>query len=327
MTKLMTGSELSELLSQTITPDQPVQLAVDFWGAGSMRGLDLEGHTTARLICNLTSGGTNPHEVCALIKSGVNVRMHNRLHAKIGIIGDRFSFVGSSNMSANGLGFEGVETAGWEEANTVFEEAEQQVSKRFEELWGQAKSIEQSDLKLAEKNWRSRRVLVTGQPDTSKTASTSLWDSIDQESEKLRALPCYVAYYYEMDDEEKSIFKSAMKDIEIEFGKNCSAFQDWSKLPEGYLIGVCRSRHRERIINVLDYSRRPPNAPIYQPSDGNFLVVEKLSSLPGFKKLSGGDLKKFKVLVLDYVDTKKKPMKSRIIPMQDLQQFHLNRSV
>ena len=127
MPKLITGSELSELLANTVASDQRVQMAVAFWGAGAMQGLKLENHPNAQLICNLTSGGTNPHEIRKLMKAGISVRMHNRLHAKVGIVGDQFSFVGSSNMSANGLGFEGSETAFWEEANIVFDGIESNV--------------------------------------------------------------------------------------------------------------------------------------------------------------------------------------------------------
>ncbi|WP_341223955.1 hypothetical protein [Loktanella salsilacus] len=250
------------------------------------------------------------------------VRMHNRLHAKVGIIGDNFSFVGSSNMSTNGLGFEGGHAAKWEEANVVFEGIEASVQDRFNELWGQSSEISSDDLKLAEKNWRIRRVLATEQAAQKSGPKKSLWDAIVGQSDDLRSLPCYVAYYYEMTEKEKATFNEAVKSIKVEFGKNRSAYQDWPELPEAYLIGACRSRRSENTIKDIEYSRRPPNAPVYEGHGSEFLVVESLKSLPLFSKLSGNDLMQFKSLILRYVAGKKKPKKSRVISIQDLVDFY-----
>ncbi len=93
---LLTGPELSERLKTEIRNKKKPKLAVAFWGQGA--GEKLEIPKGAKIVCNLTSGGTNPNEIRALIKQGVNVKQHNSLHAKIGYVGGDFSFVGSSNV-------------------------------------------------------------------------------------------------------------------------------------------------------------------------------------------------------------------------------------
>ncbi|MCX5902648.1 MAG: phospholipase D family protein, partial [Proteobacteria bacterium] len=70
------------------------------------------------IICNLTTGGTNPSEIeklgNKLKKTGGLVKMKNDLHAKVywtenGVI------IGSANASSNGLALEGDEILGWKE--------------------------------------------------------------------------------------------------------------------------------------------------------------------------------------------------------------------
>lgn len=98
-------------------------LAVAFWGSGATTALGLdvaEPHERRiSIICNLAMGGTNPHEIEKLRKlSGVEVRQCDTLHAKIYKFSDA-AMVGSSNVSANGLSFEGPLVKSWHEANLV----------------------------------------------------------------------------------------------------------------------------------------------------------------------------------------------------------------
>ncbi len=325
MTKLLNGSEFNNLLATKIKPDCSVRMAVAFWGVGAMKNLNLEGNRNAQLICNLSTGGTNPYEIQDMIASGLNVRMLNSLHAKIGIIGSDFSFVGSSNMSANGLGFEGKELAGWEEANSITEGIDPSIQARFEELWNQSEEITRSDLKTAKQNWGQRRVFAISQSTKEQKETKSLWEAIENQSNSLRSIPCHVAYYYEMKDKDTEFFSEAQAEIKGEFGERCNVYQDWDALPEGYIIGVCRSRKRKGTLKDIDFSLRLPNTPIYKYDGVGFLVLAKEKAIPEYMALSGNDLKQFKALILAYVGTKRKPKKSRAIPIQKLMEFARNR--
>lgn len=104
-----------------------LRIAVAFWGLqsnavlnavlGSMDAADCE------FVCNLESGATNPDAIEALRTRGIRVRSNPRLHAKV-IIAAPLCILGSANLSANGLGFEGLAgdesfPAFWEEAGLL----------------------------------------------------------------------------------------------------------------------------------------------------------------------------------------------------------------
>ena len=319
--RIAAGPELIKSLKTAMSPDAEICLAVAFWGAGAADLLGLTQGRKARVVCNLSMGGTNPSEIRKLLKRGVNVLQHSTLHAKIGIVGTGLSFVGSSNMSANGLGIEAAELTGWEEANVLFDHVDQELRMRFETLWEQAQRITKADLLAAEERWRARRTLCLQDQKMPASDRISLWTAITTNSDRLRSSPCSIAYYYEMDDDDKAEFNAAEAEIKIEFGKGRTAFMDWSDLPEGYIIGACRSRSRVSLIKDVEISRRPPNAPTYTNGRTPFQVVEQMKELPGFTAIKGSDLRNFKALLLSYIK-ERKPKKSRVIPMRKLMDFH-----
>lgn len=325
MTKLLNGAELNKLLEKTITSDCSVRMAVAFWGTGAKKQLNLSGNLNAKLICNLTTGGTNPHEIESMIESSLDVKMHNKLHAKIGLIGDDFSFVGSSNMSANGLGFEGGELDGWEEANVVFEGTNTDISSRFDELWKQSKKIKKEHLKKAKEAWNQRRAMTIEQQPEEDAGIKSLWDTITNRPEDLNATPLHIAYYYELDDAGIKEIEEAQEEVKKEYGKQSHVFLEWPKLPVGYIISVCRSNKRTRGLKDVEYFGRSLGAPFFTVKKQKYLVVENKKSIPGFAPLKNGDLTKFKELILAFIDTKDDPQKSREISIQELMRFQGNR--
>lgn len=318
---IVNGPNLIKRLSAEISTDSDIRLAVAFWGAGAAKALGLAKGRKARVICNLMSGGTNPSEIKTLQSLGIDVRKHPTLHAKIGLIGDALSFVGSSNMSTNGLGFEGDEQSGWEEANVMFDHADSAVSARFETLWGEATPITPVDIKAAIERWRPRRTFAMLNKTQTVKDEISLWKAIVENNDRLRAAPCVVGYYYEMNDDDKATFNAAETEIRNEYGDGNSAYMDWNELPEGYIIGSCRSRRRDDTIKDVEVSCHPPNSVIYETGGTPFLVVKKETRLPGFAPLKGGDLKSYKELLVKYIGSKKRK-KSRIIPIVDLMDFY-----
>lgn len=105
MPNFVNGHELSLQLAVALKNAKTVRLAVAFWGRGAADKLGLQDNSVVRtqVVCNLVSGGTNPNEIRTLLSRGVDVKQLDDLHAKLGVIDD-LSFLGSSNMSTNGLG-------------------------------------------------------------------------------------------------------------------------------------------------------------------------------------------------------------------------------
>lgn len=313
--RIATGPELTEALAAAIATENKIDLAVAFWGAGAADRLGLAPGRPARIICNLAMGATNPAEVRLLQEFGAEVRQHDTLHAKIGIIGEHLSFAGSSNMSTNGLGAEGE---GWEEANVIWDCVDPGVQMRFEALWGAARGLTDKDLAIAEEQWRARRALYANDPAAPKPKRTSMWTAITSNSAKLRGFPVVVAYYEEMTDAEKALSDSAEEDIERMYGKGLDVFLEWDKLPHCYIIAAERPRGGIDNVELTGISFRWPGAPTYKRDKKPFQITKSVSQLPGFAAPRGNDLSEFKALIRSYVRTKKKPHKSRIIPIADL---------
>lgn len=124
---------------------------------------DLPTDTEVHVICNLTSGGTNPQTIRALqaLGSRVSVRQLNNLHAKV-VCGDEVAVIGSANCSSNGLALQGQQCAGWREAGVVTKAAEVLADVRpwLDNLWQAAQDINETDLAIAKENWDRRRALA-----------------------------------------------------------------------------------------------------------------------------------------------------------------------
>ena len=152
--KFLDGEDLDAAIRRVLSCAGP-RCAVAFWGRGASC-LIAEGGR-ARLICNLGSGGTNPHEIEALLGAGHHVRQNDLLHAKV-YIGNGQAVVASANLSANGLGLEAGEIAHWLEAGMVSDDIGS-VVEWFEALWQNAgtRTIKQADLQRAKCLWKQRR--------------------------------------------------------------------------------------------------------------------------------------------------------------------------
>ena len=142
-----------------------VSLAVAFWGNGAQDLIDKSWTgKSLRILCNLGSGGTNPKVIRDLInlkstRQGLEVLTLDDLHAKVGVAESK-AIVGSANLSVNGLGFEAVECAGWQEAGTLVGDPTQifEIQEWFEALWARGEKITDVRLAEAEAAWlRNRR--------------------------------------------------------------------------------------------------------------------------------------------------------------------------
>jgi hypothetical protein len=126
-------------------------------------GLDTESLVSkdVLIVCDLMSGACNPHEIKSLQKAlgEERVRTRDGLHAKVWLT-DKGAIVGSSNVSANGLGFEGDELKSSIEANVFIDDAETlaEIGDWFEtDVMDGARKITRADLEEARRRWKIHR--------------------------------------------------------------------------------------------------------------------------------------------------------------------------
>jgi hypothetical protein len=143
----LAGAELSKAIGQ-ILGENGCRCAVAFWGTGARELLSPENHA-ARLVCNLKSGGTNPHEIERFPRN--IVKQHETLHAKV-YIGQSRAIVCSANVSANGLGREGGEQAHWSEAGILTDDTAA-IAEWFDAIWKASRDISPEDIKNAKALW------------------------------------------------------------------------------------------------------------------------------------------------------------------------------
>lgn len=158
--------QYKDCLAEIVAEEGSLDMAIAFWGAGADRLISASPKTDIRIICNLASGGTNPAVIASLLEmsaasaSRVKVCQCDNLHAKV-VIGSDRAFIGSANLSANGLGLEGRESAFWLEAaiHTTNEAEVAGACLWFNELWGSrsVRTISVQDLEHAKVAWEKSR--------------------------------------------------------------------------------------------------------------------------------------------------------------------------
>lgn len=167
---------------------QPVRLAVAFWGAGA----DFNIRGECRIICDLGSGLCNPAVIKALLaRDNVVVLQLPGLHAKV-VVSSTGAVVSSANMSTNGLGAEGADSSGTIEAGYFVPAGSpdhEQIADWFEEQWTKATLISPEDLTVAALRWASRKPepSALASPYVPDVTSISLIDSSTLLEPKLSA--------------------------------------------------------------------------------------------------------------------------------------------
>ncbi len=156
--RFLAGEQLHEAVRRVLQGSD-ARCAVAFWGNGAeSTGLFVDANT-AKIVCNLSMGGTNPGVIRTLKKRGADVRQLDVLHAKV-YIGRSAAVVASANASSNGLALEGLEQTHWSEAGVEIElNNAADVISWFDHTWSQSREITEQDLRRAEILWRARRRL------------------------------------------------------------------------------------------------------------------------------------------------------------------------
>ncbi len=207
----------TQKITKLIQSDSEKLLAVAFIGSGFSSIIN----GNVRIICNLTSGATNPFEVKKILKKkNVEIRNNSKLHAKVYIETDNL-IVGSANLSTNGVALE-EESASWIEASIQTTEKEniRDATIWFNTLWSESDHITQRMLDDAMETFKERRNI---RPTNNKSI----------QSLKDRDIYC-VIYKDELSDEAEEIADNILGDYWYENGYGI--YEDWHTLPKGTLI-------------------------------------------------------------------------------------------
>jgi len=216
-----------ELVSWVRDCQEPMDIAVAFWGKGAVKqlGLDKPGRKV-RILLELDSGGSNPYEVRELLaRHPKKVRSVPRLHAKC-LISPKAVVIGSANASANGLGEEGFEASHWHELGCQSNDSSlvARAKEWFEGLWANSRSINDVDLDRAEERWRSRQ---KARPPMTPNGATVL-EQARLHPEAFANRGIYVCVTLE-DLSEKA--KAKVKEMEKREDKDLFVFEAWPQMP------------------------------------------------------------------------------------------------
>lgn len=180
------GSAIREVVG-----GEHVRCAVAFWGDGACHSLfrGKRRARSARIICDLTMGGTNPAELEVLgAPTNKQLKHIKGLHAKL-YLSDRGLVIASANASNRGIGF--VESAALIECGVshgpttaVFKDA----AGWFEQLWERSHQVDPAVLDDAKRAWVRRPRHGTELDDDLPSSSTSLLVRIASDPEAYRGV-------------------------------------------------------------------------------------------------------------------------------------------
>ena len=220
--------EVTDLLSS----EQDKILAVAFIGNGLSKVIRGKN----KIICNLTSGATNPSEIRTLMKSeNIKIRNNSNLHAKVYFTQNKL-IVGSSNISTNGIALE-KDCANWIEASIITSEKSSLKSSNIwlSELWNTSEEITPKMLNKAEALFKKRR-------NSRPFKKGSICDLRD------RDIYCTIYKNEELSTEANEYANKLLGDNWDENGYGI--YESWKKLPKGVLLDF---HHSGEKLNSLAY--------------------------------------------------------------------------
>ena len=158
---LNSRSEITKRIRRLFGKADEICCIVAFWGRGAdelFHNVDEDIVEKTRIVCNLTSGGTNPRVIEELRNKRFRVKHNSILHSKV-YWTNRGIVVGSANASANGLSLESVEQDGWLEAAVHSNRPADVKTVRayVDEIWSASDEVTIRDLEDAKVKWKNRR--------------------------------------------------------------------------------------------------------------------------------------------------------------------------
>ncbi len=245
-------------VSNLIKNGNRLRIAVAFWGTGSELLFDDFAGKELQLICNLSLGGSNPAVIRKLMRiNHAEIRQVDQLHAKI-LLSEQGVIVGSANMSANGLGFEGGEANSFYELGIYKTDSPllEEANNWFNSIWNEAKSIDDKDLELAEKAWLKRR---GSRPIFEKNKNEKA-NLMEMDPMELKDRPIYFVFYRYKGSEEAIDYLDEINGNEKIPDGNLDIYEGWGenqlpRMESGIIIPIYIGARRR--VDIF-----PPQRPL-----------------------------------------------------------------
>jgi len=285
--KFLSNSNYYSQVKKVFTNNESIDIAVAFWGEDAIRLFKDVSNKKIRIICNLESGACNPKVIKKLLKtSNLNLKTNKHLHAKV-LLQTSQVIIGSANISANGLSFEGSEQTGWIETGVLTKDKQllKNTKEWFDEIWKQSSTITQELMKAAEVNWKNRR---TNRPLAN--SKESLLDAAFKDIEKFIDRNIYFAIYRNanLSNEATATFEQVTAEYSnSDIKGKIDCYEEWSELPDNaYLIDLYYGPRKGFQYCGIKFC---PNEPIigkFKDADNNdaeIKIVFKKQSIHGFE--------------------------------------------
>lgn len=157
-------SEITDAVNEILKGENP-RIASAFLGIGAEETVP----KNAKVICDIGMGGTNPVALELLKdKLGVRLKYLGQFHPKL-YLSATGCVIGSANFSNNGIGF--LSSGNLVEAATFIPngcDAYKAAETWFDEMWGNANSVEEIDIEHARNAWGKGKFNI---PDASGNPS------------------------------------------------------------------------------------------------------------------------------------------------------------
>lgn len=202
----------------------PARIAVPFWGqrAPNSLGLDKLNPSSAKILCNLSTGGCNPDVIRELLKLGFQVRALSSLHAKV-YMGATSAVLGSANASIDGLGLND-DDSGWDEACTriIDPDSIKKLNRWFDSLWEKAADLSSPEIAriLLEQADRA--------PPALRVDPFNLLRALKEIPHAFKGKSLFVTLDYQP---YRSCVTKRVEELKKGLGHNIDAWEDWSDMP------------------------------------------------------------------------------------------------
>lgn len=294
MIRFLDGRALGAELPEFCRASKEVRIAVAFWGEGAVDALGSgDGLERVRIVCNLRSGGTNPDAIRRLVAAGASVKHSDELHAKLYLF-DTQAVIGSSNVSANGLSYQGHEATGWTEANVLFDRASgpyTDAERQFDAIWRTARLVKHTDLDSAQEAWsRRRRLGLAGRSSNGSDLISELATRPEFFADQRIFLT--VDRYYRSASSELAL-ETERKRLDV--GDELDCWEDWEDMPKDATF-VSFMRGPRGGVKFDGFWHSPERRREIRNKDGELLqLVDQLDDVKGIKRV--GDLIRWKMII------------------------------
>lgn len=240
---LKSRSEITKRIRRLFGKADEICCIVAFWGRGAdelFRNVDEDIVERIRIVCNLTSGGTNPQVIEELRNKGFRVKQNSILHSKV-YWTNRGIVVGSANASANGLSLESVEQDGWLEAAIYSNRPEDVKTVRayVDEVWNASDEVTAQDLTNAKVNWKRRRPIPL--PNAGIDFITALRNGMFTDRENTVYIVIDVEDASDYLDDITAQAKGLQQEYRELNGRELNAWVNWTDIPRNeYIVDYWR---------------------------------------------------------------------------------------